>query len=514
MSTSASDARRVARNSFAQLANFLAVSVSKFFIIVAIARFRGVEEVGAFSFVLTFVMTFGVLNHLGLLLLLVRDIGHHRDNIHTYVGNALTMSLGLGMLSIVVMPTLVWLLGYPTMIVQAVALAAIAMAIDTWGNLLNAGFGGHERMDLSAFAIILQETAFFIAAALVLVLHLAFITIFVVYIISRLVGLGSSTLLYRRHWGQWPRPQFDFALQRRLGRKTLPYALSTAMSPIFARVDILLLSYLRNTAEVGLYEVASVLFYRLNVLARMFSVAMLPLVARQYGQIGRGVVKYVRPTLKLQAALALPLSVGGWLLSAPLIGFIFGAEYVVAAAAFQLMAIITLLRFWDTSLGLTLTALDKQGVRSTVMVLGALVNVGLNLLLIPRLGYMGAAYSSVLSEIAIFAGFWWAIRHELDDPIPWHSLGRLLAAASVMGGVVWLMRDTLPLPLLIAVGALVYTLALIGLRALTPQETLQLLRILRIRRLPTPLRRLLRLPSPAHTPADVWAFDGMKGEAE
>nr|WP_290666724.1 flippase [Ardenticatena sp.] len=512
MNTPANDARRVARNSFAQLANFLAVSVSKFLIIVAIARFRGVEDVGAFSFVLTFVMTFGVLNHMGLLLLLVRDIGYQRDNIHTYVGNALTMTLGLGLLSMVVMPTLVWLLGYPPMIVQAVALAAIAMAIDTWGNLLNAGFGGHERMDLSAYAIILQETAFFIAAAVVLLMHLPFLTIFVVYIISRLVGLGSSTLLYRRHWEQWPRPHLNVPLQRRLGRKTLPYALSMAMSPIFARVDILMLSYLRNTAEVGLYEVASVLFYRLNVLARMFSMAMLPLVARQYGHIGRGVAKYVRPTLKLQAAFALPLSVGGWLLSAPLIGFIFGEKYMVAAAAFQLMALITLLRFWDTSLGLTLTALDKQGVRSTIMVLGTLVNVGLNLALIPRLGYMGAAYSSVFSEIAIFVGFWWAIRRELDTPIPWRSLGRLLAAASVMGMVIWFIRDTLPLPLLITVGVLVYTLAIIGLRALTPQEMAQLLRILRIRRLPRPLHRLLRLPSPSL--ADAWAFDRVKGETE
>ena len=509
MNPSLNDAQRVTRNSLAQLANFLAVSVSKFLIVVAIARFRGVEEVGAFSFVLTFVMTFGVLNHMGLLLLLVRDIGFHREHVHPYVGNALTMSLGLGAIGIITMPTIVWLLGYPSMIVEAVALAAVAMAIDTWGNILNAGFGGHERMDLSAFAIILQETAFFIVGAVVLILHLPFMTIFVVYVISRLVGLGSSTWLYRRHWGQWPRLRFDMHLQRQLGRKTLPYAFSMAMSPIFARVDILLLSYLRNTVEVGLYEVASILFYRLNVLARMFSVAMLPLIARQYGQIGRGVVKYVRPTMKLQAALALPISVGGWLLSAPLIGFIFGAQFMVAATAFQLMALMTLLRFWDTSLGLTLTALDKQNVRALMMGLGAAFNVGLNLWLIPRFGYMGAAYSSVLSEIAVFAGFWWAIRRELDEPIPWHSLGRLLAAALLMGGVVWLVRTTLPLPLTIAVGVVAYTIGVIGLRALSPQETVQLLRILRIRRVPTPVHRLLRLPA-----TEARAFSAAKGEIE
>jgi peptidoglycan biosynthesis protein MviN/MurJ (putative lipid II flippase) len=97
------------------------------------------------------------------------------------------------------------------------------------------------------------------------------------------------------------------------------------------------------------------------------------------------------------------------------------------------------------------------------------VNVVLNLVLIPPYGYLGAAAASTLTEVALFTGGWWLLRRQRLPLAIGGGGARVLASAAVMGIVVYSMR-TWPLAVVIILGAAVYGVTLVALRALNPEE--------------------------------------------
>lgn len=486
-----STGRRVARNSLTLVVRYAATIVTKFLIIVVIARFAGVEQVGDFSFVMTYALTLSFLSHFGMGLLLMREVARHRERVHEYVGNALTLSLGLGLFSVIVMGALVRSLGYSDQIVSAVYLAALAFMLEALANIIIGSFDGIERMELGTLSTIVQEGALLIMGSVILLAGLPFLWIFVILVLSRMANLTATVYLYSRTWNQPPRPRFEPATLRTLARKALPFAVNVALSPIYFRIDILILSYLKGNVAVGYYEVASTLFYRMNVLSRAVNLSIMPLMAREYPLVGRRVVAYVRRAIRYQALVALPITILCWALGSQFITLIYGAEFEPTVLAFQIMASVLFLRFVDHTLGTTLTAIDLHGRRALAMALMAAFNMGLNLLLIPRFSYLGAAIASVATEIGFFILLLVFVRTRLPNPIQPRMLVRPLLASAVMGVPLVLLQGW-SLWLLLPLAIIVYVSAALALRVFTPEEMDFLLRLGRFQHwLPKSLWRLV-----------------------
>ncbi len=494
-------AGRVAKNTLAQVVRFAAIVISKFLIVIAIARWSGVEQVGQFSFVMNYALVFSFINHFGLLLLLVREIAQQRQRLHDYLGNALSLALGFGLLNLLLMGLIARWLGYGDQIVAAIYLVALATMLETLQGLFNAAFSGYERMELGALAMVVQEIAFLLIGLVILYLRLPFLWLFAIFILSRLVGLLASARIYGRIWGRPPYPRFHWPTVKELLYKTRPFVLHAALSPVFVRIDVLLLSYFQDYVAVGYYEVASTLFYRLNVLARMFNLALMPLVARQYALIGPAVSRYVKSAVKYQTVIALPITLLGWLLGDKIILLLYGPEFMPAISAFQIMASATLLRFLGNTLGLTLTAIDLQGRRSLIMALMAAFNITLNLFLLPRYTFMGAAVASVLTEIGTFLLLWAVLLTRLPNPFALKPLLRPALAALLMAlPLLWLREGSLLL--LLPLALLIYGLAALALGVLSPAELETLLKLGRLWPLIPPAlqRRLLQRRPPATIP--------------
>jgi O-antigen/teichoic acid export membrane protein len=98
-----------------------------------------------------------------------------------------------------------------------------------------------------------------------------------------------------------------------------------------------------------------------------------------------------------------------------------------------------------------------------VQVSAAIVNIGLNLILIPRYGLMGAASATLAAEaFSLSYGFLILWRRGLLDGA--RAILRPLLAAGIMGAVVYLVGHDQSLLITIPVGVVVYALALILLR--------------------------------------------------
>jgi O-antigen/teichoic acid export membrane protein len=182
---------------------------------------------------------------------------------------------------------------------------------------------------------------------------------------------------------------------------------------------------------------------------------------------------------KALLALGCPIGVGTFMLAGPL-RFLY--SYPESEQALQILALGIPFMFVCNAFIGALNAIDRQLTFTWAALVSMVVNVGLNLALIPRFGYLGASWATVLTEVAIVAMGWFlTARHLAAMPIVSLSW-RILLASLAMGAALYPLRSVHG-PMIagaVLVGVLVYGLALLLVRAADAEELRLLRRAVRL----------------------------------
>ncbi|MEK7532430.1 MAG: polysaccharide biosynthesis C-terminal domain-containing protein, partial [Patescibacteria group bacterium] len=169
--------------------------------------------------------------------------------------------------------------------------------------------------------------------------------------------------------------------------------------------------------------------------------------------------------------VAIPMLFGGILLATPLMRLIAGREFVASGPIVQILLIALMGGFLGALFGHTIVAINHQ--RKTIwiyMVTAALTLIGY-LIFIPSHGVLGAAWMTVFSEVLAGALLWGYVRHVTRAHVSFAPLLKAIIASLVMMLVLLPLRE-LHVLILIALGALVYGLAIVALRGV-PLETVR-----------------------------------------
>jgi O-antigen/teichoic acid export membrane protein len=354
-----------------------------------------------------------------------------------------------------------------------------AAAIGLWAQMnyeqLTSLFRVEERSVQFVYAS-LSNIVVTVAATVVLVVG------FHQHALGVLVGNFTGTLVvyfallaYRRYQLGL---EFDRKLLRQMNKFGLPLVPSALALWAINFIDRLFVAHYKGQGEVGVYSVAVRVSSAIVFILIAFRTAW-PAFAYSIEDDGeaRRTYAYVLTYLVLitcWASLALG-ALAPWivdLLSAPPFH---RAQEAVALLSFAAAAYA----------GYTVLAIGSGRARRTqfnwvVTGFGAAVNIGLNVLLIPRYGMVGAAVSTLVSYVALMIGMTLYSQRVYPVPYQWR---RVLTAAGAAAGLTLLARwPDLPLgPSIVLV--LVYPLALLGLAFYLPAERARLRRLVPTRML-------------------------------
>ncbi|MFP8954771.1 flippase [Natrialbaceae archaeon A-arb3/5] len=181
-----------------------------------------------------------------------------------------------------------------------------------------------------------------------------------------------------------------------------PLVFATVLSNMLTRTDTLMLGYFRPSHEVGLYSSAFPLASGMLLVLSSFGFMYLPLASRLDADDERAEVESIYElTTKWVFILTFPLFLTFVVFPGDVLGIVFGAEYAEAGLA---LAVLSIGFFTSAMFGRNRETLSALGFTSAIMAangLAFLVNIVLNLVLIPRYGYMGAAVTSMLSFVTL-----------------------------------------------------------------------------------------------------------------
>jgi O-antigen/teichoic acid export membrane protein len=458
-------ASRTLRNSMLVVGARAVAKLAVFVVVVLLWRHLGADHYGRFATMIVYVTLVGIIADLGLQTVFIRDASRDRTVFTRYLGNLLNARLLLSLLALVILAAALRLLS-PALFPYT--LPAFVLLLTTgYSSLLRAVFYIRGRLGYEAIAIV-AESVLLLGLTIVAIEQRATWDAFLwVYAVSYLFTCLFAFGVIRWRWHDRVTVRLDPAFVRRLLAAGLPLALAFTVTTVYAQLDIVLLQLFKNFQLVGWYSAANKYIDAVAWVPQSAMGAVFPALSLLAAGDRRRLVFAYEKSYKMLAILGLPLAVGLGVTADAVVHLTGGFEQSIPAL--RILAPSVALLFVNNAFIYTLTAINRQLDFTRLALFTLAVNLVLNLVLIPPYGYLGAAAASTITEVALFMGGWWLVRRHLASLAVVGSIARVLASAAIMGIVVYLIRSW-PLAVVIVLGAAVYVVALLGLRALNPEE--------------------------------------------
>jgi O-antigen/teichoic acid export membrane protein len=194
-----------------------------------------------------------------------------------------------------------------------------------------------------------------------------------------------------------PQPR---ALVARLVREALPIGAGMALAVLAFRLDLYLLGAFADERVVGLYAAAYRLFEAAQLAPAVLMMVLFPRLAATAGGSDEG-SRVRRRAFAALAALGVATAAGAQVVAAPVVRVFFGGDFAEASAPLAILACAAPFMFINMLLTQDLIARSRQGRFAAAAGLALAVNLGLNLVTIPRYGMRGAAAVTVATEAAL-----------------------------------------------------------------------------------------------------------------
>jgi O-antigen/teichoic acid export membrane protein len=364
----------------------------------------GVEEYGIFAGAFAFVAIATPYSSLGSGLLFVRYVSLSAGNFAACRGNILLTTIGVGSLITVLLCFIAPHLLNPA---SASLILLVALGECIFRQLIiciSQVFQAFEQLRMTA-AITLLTSFLRLMAVLVLAsfLHQATAWQWAVssLIVTVLAAAAASGIVVMRYG----RPQLDSRIILSRLTEGFGFSLAGSTQSAYNDIDKALLSHYGMNIANGLYTMAY----------RVVDIATIPITAldtaalpRYFRQSQKGVKSVVDISVRLarRAALLGIIMSGSLFLTAPLIPRIVGIGFTGSVAALRWLCLIPAFRGIHQLTGSAITGMGFQRYRTMAQFGASALNLLLNLWLIPRYGWLGAAWASLVTDGGLGAANW------------------------------------------------------------------------------------------------------------
>lgn len=267
-------------------------------------------------------------------------------------------------------------------------------------------------------------------------------------------------------------------LWRPMLRVGLGLGLAGILVTLYVRLDQILVFKLAGSRQAGLYAADYRLLDQIQFIPSSVMTTLFPLIAAAYPADRERVRGLLQATAEYLTMASLPILAFTIVAARPIVTFLFGGEQFAAAApALPVLAGAFVSISFGYLVGNMVVVLELQRVFVRNAAIGLVLNVALNVALIPRYGFQAAAWTTLATEVTVMSLSMREVLRALAIRPRAQRFARVLAAALAMGALVGLARAAgSPLGALAAIAALSYPLALLAVRALTREELVSVLR--------------------------------------
>ena len=388
-----------------------------------------------------------------------------------------------GALNFVALPAMVavgWLMGYRGSELLLLGAIGIALLLAQYGQFLRGTLQAHQKFNTDAVLSVVEKFLLLGAVAALIPLGLTMPR----YVGARLAAAAITTgVLYglmTRFFGRvkyrWKGP-----LARQALRASLPFAFMTLLYGINERIDMVMLERLASRTEASYYAGA----YRWVDAVMMYAWTVLPLFFAKFAGVARDAAAQRQLLWFGQRVLTLPLLfvVAFVLFRGEVLFWQFShstpAEVARMTLCLKILFLNVLVHAFFAIYSTLLTSTTHERAVSGLVAGSIVLNIGLNLFLLPRYGAVAAAFDTLLCAVAVSVGYLVLVVRRTGVGVPVRLLARLLLAFGLLCGTWYWLRygpaTALAWWLEAGIMAIIYGLIVLGTGLVRRHEISQLL---------------------------------------
>ena len=364
-----------------------------------IARYLGPEQFGLLSYALAFVALFSAVANLGLNAIVVRDLVQDSASTDTTMGTSFLLSVFGGLLAFCLSLLAISYARPDDELAKFIVVLLSLLMVFKATDVVRYWF---ESQVQSKYVVWMENGLFLVFAAIKIVLIVAesplLAFIWALFAEGLLVSTGLM-IVYALQGGEIRAWRAQISRVKNLIKDSWPLILSGLAIMVYMRIDQIMLGQMLDDESVGIYSAAVKIsevwyFIPMTIVASVF-----PSIIEVKKQ---GEARYYQRLQKL-SGLMLLLALAGAIpmtfLSAWITDLLFGNAYQLAGSVLAIHIWSGLFVFLGLASGewFIIEGLQKYYFYRTI--LGAFVNIGLNFIMIPKFGIIGAAWATVVAQL-------------------------------------------------------------------------------------------------------------------
>lgn len=408
-----------------------------------IARHLSSSDTGTYITLLTF-MSFGLFfSDPGLSQTLIRNISSDQTKAPVQVNHSVILSTYFWLLAWGGLVLLAHAFDFSEKLIPLLAIGGMSLPFESWAQMASAYIRAQQRMEIIALGNSLGLAIFSTLGIYLLFKGFGLLELAVLIVFQAIFNCVFFWRAAIRLGLAFPHIRWDFPGATNFLKEAIAIALLAGSNIALNNFDIVMLSKLKGMSDTAIYGLAAKLINSLYLLSGSIVASLFPFFSSQWNKPTSEIYKSFKYSFKFFVVLGLISVATLTILSKEVITLFFGHHFIRSADALFILSWSFLFSMLGAPLGILIVIEKKRILKFVPMAIGVVIlNILLNLWLIPIYSYVGASLSTLICSVVLYFLKVKFVRTYFEIKTSLYKMGlKPLLATLSMAMVFWLTKS-------------------------------------------------------------------------
>ncbi len=404
---------------------------------VIVSRYLNKAELGVYSYAVSTAGLFLAVVDLGISTLIVREIARDRSTIKTLMPQVVGLKTTAGL----IMTAILWgvsFIAVPTPEAgSALRLMSLILLLSPLLTSYVVIFQATERLELRAITQFMNRAAMLAALGVVIFLGYRIKGVIATQLFGVFSIMPVAFYLTKKYYSSVG-IGFDIKVWKSILKRAVPFMAMSVIWEIYNRIDQIIIPYLDSMEGNGLYAVAFKYSFVFIGIPTAVNSVVYPYFSRRSMVSDAPVISAMAELYKYMGIIGLAITVFTAVPAREWIVLFSGVEYAEAAPTLVVLACCIPFIFYNSVNISALYSYNRQYSVLLYSIITIITNLVLDMILIPRIGNIGAACASLISIIVMSTATLLACKRIFDiKPLLLNNIGPLIAAVCMFATLIF-----------------------------------------------------------------------------
>jgi O-antigen/teichoic acid export membrane protein len=394
------DFSRVFNNSFFLITNDVIDAIVNFAIIAILARYFDLNTFGNYCFIFALCNIFQALTVMGINAIIIREVARKPEEGRKLFDASFFTRVLFSFIAFGSIALSINISSSSTEVIHATYVCAIGVITLIFCNLPFSIFKGYQRMEFVTMVGVVNNTVYLLTTIAFVKLSAGLREIFFPVIIGNLFGfLFGLYIVIKKFF--IPKLSIDLKLCQYIVKESYLLGIGRVLRQLSFRFDTILLNMIRGSIEVALFSGAYRIFLQLAVFPRNIVTSVFPIFSKKYAKRTASLNFAFEECFKIFIIFLIPLIIFLFFFAKDIVMLLYGEKLLKSVPVFKILTIGWGFMSISILFMFTLIAIGKQNLTTLSIALALIVNVILDIILIPITGFYGAGVATLVAEAVL-----------------------------------------------------------------------------------------------------------------